>query len=54
MYDKFVDRVASVVANLRVGASLNDPLVDCGAITMGAPQVPIIMLVVDNIIMDTC
>mmetsp|Transcript_23476 Transcript_23476/g.73501 ORF Transcript_23476/g.73501 Transcript_23476/m.73501 type:complete len:595 (+) Transcript_23476:91-1875(+) len=36
VYDAFCDRIERVATRLKTGASLADPTVDCGAVTMGA------------------
>jgi len=38
VFDEFCDGVAKVVKNMKVGPSLGDPSVDCGAICMGPRQ----------------
>ncbi|RYH14443.1 aldehyde dehydrogenase family protein [archaeon] len=38
VYDMFCDGVTKVVKNMKIGPSLGDPTVDCGAICMGPKQ----------------
>jgi len=48
VYDKFVSEVYNVVSRLKVGSSLGDPSVDCGAICMGPKAVEKFQDLVDD------
>jgi acyl-CoA reductase-like NAD-dependent aldehyde dehydrogenase len=38
VYDEFCDGVTAIVKQMKIGPSLGDPIVDCGAICMGPKQ----------------
>jgi acyl-CoA reductase-like NAD-dependent aldehyde dehydrogenase len=48
VYDEFLDGVVKVVSRMKIGASLNDPTVDCGSICMGPRQLQAYQKLVDD------
>jgi acyl-CoA reductase-like NAD-dependent aldehyde dehydrogenase len=48
VFDEFCDGVVRVVTRMRTGSALSDPLVDCGAITMGPKQLLAYQRLVDD------
>ena len=48
VYDEFCEKVTAVVKNMKMGSSLGDPFVDCGAVTMGPKQIENYQKLVDD------
>lgn len=48
IYDEFCEKVTAVVKNMKMGPSLGDPFVDCGAVTMGPKQINNYQVLVDD------
>lgn len=48
VYDEFCDGVVKVVSQMKTGPSLQDPLIDCGAICMGYRQMSHYQKLVDD------
>ena len=44
-FDEYCDKVATLVAQLKTGASLGSEFVDCGAITMGRYEVCTVVVI---------
>ncbi len=51
VYDEFCDGVVKIVKQMKIGASLEDPTIDCGAICMGPRQMCHYQKLVDDAVL---